>query len=225
MAIRAKETKTKPVRKATRKPQPFSRLNASGLFKNKKVLAFLVLAFILVLVLIYFFKGLFIASIVNGEPISRISVIRALEKQAGRETLDRLITKKLIFQEAKKRNVIVTRNDIDTEIKKIEENVKTQGSTLDQALAAQGMTRNQLNEEIKIQLSIQKMVYENVKLTDKEINEFIEKNKDQFPENTTEQQMKTEAANQLKQQKQQEETQKFIQDLQKRAKIIQFVQY
>ncbi len=236
MARKVAESKSKTARKTIRKPrisqnetnqtqnQP-NRLNIGSLIENRKIIAIFVLVILISGVLLYFFKGLFIASLVNGEPITRLSVIQTLESQNGKATLDNLITKKLILQEEKKRNVQVSKNDIDSEIKKIEESLKTQGTTLDQALESQGMTRNQLNEEIKIQLSIQKMVEKDVKVTDKEINDFVTANKDQFPEASTEAQMKQEASDQLKQQKVQEKTQALISDLQKKAKIRNFVNY
>ena len=222
MAIKAK---TKIVKKSESPITQPNRFNLkTQLKKNKKTLVVGVVL-ILVILFAFLFRSFFVAAIVNGEPITRLSVVKALEKQGGKATLDNLITKKLILQEAKKRNATVTKNDIDAEIKKIEENLKKQSSTLDQALATQGMTRTQLNDEIKIQLSIQKMVEKDIKVTDKEVDEFVEKNKAQFPEATTEAQMKTEATAQLKQQKQQEETQKFIQELQKKAKILHIVEY
>src|SRR3989344_5775011 len=113
-------------------------------------------AIIILFVFVYFFKGLFVAATVNGEQISRIAVIREIEKQNGKATLESLITKKLILQDAKKNNISITQADIEGEINKISANLKNQGTTLDKALEAQGMTRTQLNEEIKIQLIIQK---------------------------------------------------------------------
>ena len=227
MARKALETKTKNPRTTARKSSPVlpNNLNLSNVLKNKKALALLTLAIVLVLALLYVFKGLFVASLVNGEPISRISVIRALEKQSGKATLDNLVTKKLILQEARKRNVTVSQAEVDQELKKIEKSLKTQGSTLDQALELQGMTRNQLNNEIKIQLSIQKMVGKDIKVTDKEIADFITANKDQFPEGITEKQKHDEALTQLQQQKIQQKTQAFLADLQKKAKIQSFVSY
>ena len=176
-------------------------------------------------VLLYVFKGVFVAALVNGEPITRLSVIKSLEKQSGKATLDNLITKKLILQEARKRNVVVNQSEIDSELKKIEENLKAQGTTLDQALGLQGMTKIQLNNEIRIQLSIQRMVSGNLKVSDKEVADFLTTNKEQFSEGTTEAQMKNQAKEQIKQQKLQEKTQAFLADLQKKAKILKFVGY
>ncbi len=222
MAIK---TKTKIVKKSELPIAQPPRFNLKiELKKNKKVFA-VGIVFILIILFAFLFRSFFVAAIVNGEPITRLSVVKALEKQGGKTTLDNLITKKIILQEAKKRNVTVTKNDINAEIKKIEENVKSQGSTLDEALKTQGMTRTQLNDEIKIQLSIQKMVDKDIKVTDKEVDEFITTNKAQFPEATTEEQMKKQATAQLKQQKQQEKTQAFLADLQKKAKILHIVAY
>ena len=71
---------------------------------------------VLVLVLLYFGRGLLIAATVNGRPIARISLISELEKQGGNETLQSLITKELIKQEASKNKVTVSKDEINGEI-------------------------------------------------------------------------------------------------------------
>lgn len=235
MARKAAETKTKTPRKTTEKIQSafeLSRLNKETILRNlpagkagKKAVTLLGLGIILVVALLYFFKGLFIAAMVNGEPISRVSVIKELEKQSGKATLESLITKKLILQEAKNRNIEIGQKEIDAEIKKIETNLKGQGTTLDQALSLQGMTKDQLISEVRLQLAIQKLVSSDVKITDKEVADFLTTNKGQFPEGASEEEMKKEATEQIKSQKLQEKTQAFLADLQKKAKVLKFVGY
>lgn len=201
-----------------------NRLNILNI--DKKKLPFII-AFVLILVLIgiLFNKGFLVAALVNGEPITRASIIQTIEKQSGKATLESLITKRLILQEAKKRNVAVGQKDIDAEIKKIEANLKAQGTTLDDALSLQGMTKAQLVSEIEVQIALQKLVSSDVKVSDKEVEEFLTTNKDQFPEGTTEEAMKKEATDQIKSQKLQGNTQTFIKSLQDKAKIRYFVQY
>lgn len=231
-------TKTKTSRKVTQRtklssieklqtfPLPSNlKFNKQALLKNRKILLFLGLIIILVIALLYVFKGVFVAALVNGEPISRISVVSELEKQSGKATLESLITKRLILQEAKKRNVAVGQKDIDAEIKKIEANLKGQGTTLDEALSLQGMTKAQLVSEIEVQIALQKLVSSDVKVSDKEVEEFLTTNKAQFPEGTTEEAMKKEATDQIKSQKLQEKTQAFLADLKKKAKVLNFVNY
>lgn len=227
MAVKTKSTrKTKEVSSPKKAGLDVikNRLNIPNI--DKKKLPFII-AFVLILVLIgiLFNKGFLVAAMVNGEPITRASVIQTIEKQSGKATLESLITKRLILQEAKKRNVAVGQKDIDAEIKKIEANLKAQGTTLDNALSLQGMTKAQLVSEIEVQIALQKLVSSDVKVSDKEVEEFLTTNKDQFPEGTTEEAMKKEATDQIKSQKLQENTQTFIKSLQDKAKIRYFVQY
>lgn len=227
MAVKTKSTrKTKEASspKKTGLDVIKNRLNIPNI--DKKKLPFII-AFVLILVLIgiLFNKGFLVAALVNGEPITRASVIQTIEKQSGKATLESLITKRLILQEAKKRNVAVGQKDIDAEMKKIEANLKAQGTTLDNALSLQGMTKAQLVSEIEVQIALQKLVSSDVKVSDKEVEEFLTTNKDQFPEGTTEEAMKKEATDQIKSQKLQENTQTFIKSLQDKAKIRYFVQY
>jgi hypothetical protein len=215
MASENEKTKSKP---ATDKPVKTEKTK-----HNKPALTVIGLI-ILLFICLYLFKGLFIAASVNGEKISRFAVISALEKQAGKQTLESMITKTLILQEAKNKNINIGSSEIDAEISKISKSIEAQGSNLDQALALQGMTRNQLKEEIRLQLLVQKMV-QNVNVTDKEIDKFIDENKAQFPEGTSETDIRKQAQAQLKQQKQSEATQKLISGLQKNAKTIYFIKY
>lgn len=230
MPTKAKEIKTKTARKNEKEMQTipqFSRLNLNKetLLKNRKTVPLLGVIIILVIALLYVFRGVFVAALVNGEPISRLSVVRQLEKQNGKAILDNLITKKLILQEAKKREVVVSQTEISSELKKIETNLKSQGTSLDQALSLQGMTRSGLNDEIRIQLALQRLVSKDVKISDKEIEKFITENKENFPAGTTDAQMKSQAKEQLKSQKLQNKTQTFIASLQKKAKVLNFVKY
>ncbi|MBI2621338.1 MAG: SurA N-terminal domain-containing protein [Candidatus Levybacteria bacterium] len=201
------------------------KLNKDTFLRNKKLTAVLALLILIVVILLYLYKGLFVAAIVNGEPITRISVIKNLENQSGEAVLENLIIKKLILQEVRNKGVSATPSEIDSEIVKIEANLKSQGTTLDQALQRQSMTRNELRNEIGLQLSVQKLAGEDIKISDKEMGDYITQNKSLFPEGTTDEQKKTQARESLRQEKIQGKTQKLIEDLQKKAKIQKFVSY
>ena len=171
---------------------------------------------------------MFVAAYVNGRLISRLSVVRELEKQGGKKTLDALIIKSLIAQEAKKRKITVTQSEIDTELKKVEDNVKAQGVDLETVLKEEGMSKSDLIEEIKIQVKVTKMVEKNIKVTDKEIEDYIASQKEQLAllqQESPSEVSKTEAASQLKAQKLQKEIQTLIADLKAKAKIKYFMNY
>lgn len=177
------------------------------------------------LAVIFLAKGLFIAAFVNGTPITRLSLIKELEKQGGKRVLDSLVTRELILQEAKKKRVIVKPSEVDQEIKKIEESTSKQGQNLDQLLTLQGMTRNDLKNQIQVQLIVEKLLADKIKVSDKEIDEFIQKNTPAEEGSAQKPPTKGEAKDQLRQQKLQREASGLIEQLKKNAKISYFVNY
>lgn len=180
---------------------------------------------LLAVALIYGVKNLIIAATVNGQPISRIAVVKELERQGGKQALNALVTKTLILQEAKKQNVSVNQDEINKELKKIEENIKKQGQTLDQALTLQGMTREQLVEQIRLQKMIEKIVGKDIKVSDKEVTDYIKKNQDALPQEPDPKKQQDLVREQLRQQKLNEKVNTWIEDLRKNAKIQSFVPY
>lgn len=192
--------------------------------KVLRAISVILIVILFILLIAFLFRGLFVAATVNGEPISRITVVRTLEKQNGTMTLENLITKKLILQEAQARNIVITQADIDAEINTISENLKKQGTTLESALEAQGMSKDELNDEVRVQLALRKLSGD-VKVSDKEVADFVEANATSFPEGTTEEQMKELARTQLEQQKAAEASQNLLAELQKKAVILRNVGY
>ncbi len=173
--------------------------------------------------ILYVARGVFVAAIVNGQPISRLSVISELEKQGGKQALNSLITKTLIFQEANKQKITVSKQEVDAEMKKIEESVVKQGQNLNQLLATQGMSRDALAEQVSLQKLIEKMVGKEIQVTDKEVSDYIEKNKETLGDTTDQANLQENVKQQLRQQKLSEKYQALIEKLQKDAKISYFV--
>jgi len=193
----------------------------------KKIFQY-ILVLLVVAGLIYFGgKVLFVAS-VNGQLVNRLSVVKELEKQGGKKTLDSIILKTLINQEAKKRKLSIPQSEIDAEMKKIEVNVSSQGSTLDALLAQQGMTKDDLVGEIKLQLLVTKMVDNNISVTDKEADDYIASQKSQLSLDSTQpapELTRDQAKTAIKQQKLQTKIQTFVADLKAKAKINYFIKY
>lgn len=183
------------------------------------------LVVLLILILLYFLAKMLVVASVNGRLISRITVIKELEKQNGKTVLDTIILKTLINQEAKKRSISVSQKDVDAEMKKIEANVASQGSTLDQLLKQQGMKKEELAGEIKIQLLVTKMVGSDISVSDKEIDDYITSQAEQLAANPGAQLTKDEVKQQIKQQKLQQKIQTFVSDLKAKAKIKYFISY
>lgn len=186
--------------------------------------AIIIVVIIALGVLAYIYKGLFIAATVNGSPISRLAIIQELEKASGKNLLDSLIIEKLVQNEANAKKITVSNDEINGEIKKIEDRIVAQGSTLDAALAAQGMTMEDLKKQIILQKEVEKMVADKINVTDEEVTQYIKDNAISIPEGqeaTTTAQIKDE----LRNQKLNKEADALITTLKSQAKIRYFVNY
>lgn len=175
-------------------------------------------------VLAYVYRGVFIAATVDGSPIMRLAVIQKLEKTSGKNLLNSLINEKLISNEARAKNISVGDDEINDQIKAIENQVATQGTTLDEALAAEGMSMNDLKKQILFQKSVEKLLADKVNVTDEEVTKYIEDNKIPIPqgqEAALAEQIKSEMRNQ----KLNTEAQALMANLKSQAKIQRFVDY
>ncbi len=191
----------------------------------KKQYVILIFALLLLAFFIVRYRSVFVAAVVNGQLISRIDVVKESERQNGKQVLNTLIRNKLIEQEAKKQKVSVPDQEVNAEIKKIEVTLSKQGKKLDQELASENLTRDDLKKLIRPTLLLGKLVGKDVKITDKEVTDYIEANKDSLPQDQTEEQLKQLVSKELKQQALRTKGETWLEGLQSKAKIQYFVQY
>ncbi|KRE47938.1 peptidylprolyl isomerase [Paenibacillus sp. Soil522] len=138
-----------------------------------------VLAILLVVVLI---KPPFGASnetvaTVNGVNISKDRLYDELVLAGGTATLDNLITQELIAQEAKAASVTVTDADVDSEIALIKKSFGTE-EEFAATLAQYNMTLESLVKDTKINLTIRKILEPKTDVTEDEIKQFYDTNKE-----------------------------------------------
>jgi foldase protein PrsA len=205
-------------------PSPLKKFNFNlpKTVSMKKILIALIVIGLVALGFIY--KGLFIAATVDGKPISRFAIVKALEKQSGRQVLDSMITEKLIDNEANKQNISVTDQEVDDQIKKIEEQIMSQGGKLDDVLAGQGMSRDDLRKQILLQQKAERIIAEKIKVTDEEIDKYIADNKVTITPGMEESQ-KSQIRDELKQQKFTQEIGTWLNDRKANATIKDFTNY
>ena len=206
--------------KATKTQLSLSKIKSIGKPKLILIGALVIIAFLL-----FQFKGLFIAATVNGQPISRLEVLGQLEKEGGKSVLDTLVTNNLIMQEAAKEKVTVSSTEISAQIAQITSNLKAQGQDLNSALAAQGMTQNDLNYQVKLQILVQKLAGKGITVTDQEAQDYFKQNQSTFPKGSKFADVSTQIKSQLLQQKTSEAIQTWITNLKSKAKINYFVKY
>jgi hypothetical protein len=201
------------------KPQPFNWLKKV----NKKVLG-IVAIILVVLALLYYYKGLFVAAIVDGHPIARLSVIHAIEQASGKAELDKLIQARLINDAADKQKITISSDDTNNELKKYETQLQAQNVTLTDALSQQGITLDQLKDDIVLELKLEKLLADKIAVTDDDINAYIKANNITIPAGQ-DAQIKAQIKSQLTQQKLSQQAATYIAELRTKAHIQTFVNY
>jgi len=187
----------------------------------KKLIIFL--AIIIIGFLLYQNKDLFIVATVNNRPISRQRFNQQIESQYGQQVLETMINEELIKQAAGDQKIVISQEKIDEEMAKIEKSLP-EGMNLDQALQMQGMSRENLEEQMRLQLAIEEILAPKIQITDEELKQYIEENKDYFSA-TQEAQIREEAQEGLRQQKLNQNFQSWLQELTEKAKIDRWLKF
>ncbi len=176
---------------------------------------------------------------VNGEQITAKDVEKYYEKIPAQsrenitkdQVLEALVDQKLLLQEAGKKGIAAT----DEEVDKYLGQVKTLGglneNTLKQEISKSGYTVDEYRNNVKDLLTESKLLNQeldlkNIQASDEEVNNFIQKNKDELQDilsegNSTEieSMLKSRVKLKLTQEKQQVLVKEYIESLRKKAKI------
>jgi parvulin-like peptidyl-prolyl isomerase len=202
--------------------------SASKVLKRFKLSPLKVSLFLVLLglaLLAFNFRSLFVAVVVNNQPITRYSLDKALEKQAGQQALDNMITEKLITQEASKQNVTVSKEEIQAKISAIEKQVEAQGQKLDALLSAQGQTRIELESQMKMQLLVEKMLGKDIVINESDLKTLFDQKKTTLPKDSKFENVQEQLRQELFQQKLGEKFQPWIDGLRQKAKIYSFLKF
>ncbi len=199
---------------------------STGFFilNKKKTIRLIIILFVIGIVL-YFLRSLFIVAIVNWQPVWRYSFDQQLEQQGGKQVLSNIESQMLIQQEANKEHISVSSQELAAAQKQIETDLSSQGQTLSGALAAQGMTMSQFQDQLKTQTLIEKLLAKDLVVTPQDIDTFISQNKDFMPQGISAAQASQSAKEQIIQQRVQNELPTYLANLQKKAKIVTFVNF
>lgn len=193
--------------------------------RRKTIKIALIVGGILVLLgLLFSLKSLLFAAIVDGHPITRYAVIAELERQGGKDALETLVDKALISNEAQEKNIVVTSEEIDAELQKFEEQFSAGGQSLDAALEAENLTRDDLKDQILIRKQIEKLLGDRANVSEDELQAYITEGQITLPAGE-EDNTKSQIRDQLRQQKLAQLSADLLNELHAKAKIYTFVEY
>jgi foldase protein PrsA len=188
-------------------------------FSSSKVGIILILVILAVVLLVR--KGYVIAAVVNGKPIFSLTLTNSLLSRFGKQTLEGMITEQLIYQEAAKAGVQVTGDELknreDEMVKNIGADVK-----LDDLLKYQGMTREDFDNQVKLQLSVEKILGKDVNFSETQIDNFIATSSSMLVATESAAQ-KAEAKKVLTEQEINNKIQPWLLEIKKNAKILRML--
>lgn len=196
-------------------------MNRFGIFNMKRLIG-VGLAVLVVVAAVYLIRGGYlVVATVNGKPVYRWEFSNMLVSRFGAQTLETMITERLISDAASKEGVNVTKADVDGKLNDI---VKTLGPNvkLEDLLKYQGMTKPDFENQIKLQLTVERILGKDVSVTDADIDTYIKENKTTLTA-TDAGAMRDEARTTLVSQQISEKIQPWLTDLKSKAKITKFL--
>ena len=196
-----------------------------GLSANKKKLTTTAAVVLGVFILVFLVFKYLVAATVNNIPITRFEVIKLLERQGGQQALDNLVTRKLVLQEAGKKGLSMSQEEIDGKLNELNSYMEKQGTTLDEALALQKQTKNDLIEDIRIQGLVEKILEKELEVSDEEVEKYFKENRDFFAKDAKFEDVSGQINEQLRNDKLSEKFQAWLTSVKEQSKIKQFLYF
>ena len=166
-------------------------------------------------------KGLLVAAVVNGKPIFRWQLNSVMTSRYGQQTLDSMVSQMLVDEEAKKAGISVTQTDIAKKESDLVASLGT-GVSLDDVLQYQGMTKADFEDQIRLQLTVEKLLGKDITVTDADITSYIATNASTLTA-TDEAGLKEEARQAIFSQKLNDKLQTWFADVKAKASILRFL--
>ncbi len=218
-----KKSETKKTTPATNKKTAQTatkKTEASKTIKTKKVLWPIII--LIIVLALWFLKDQLIVATINGKPVTRFQVIKELEQQGASQILESLITRELVDQAVKEANVVVGEEAVAAQMTEIEESLSAQGQSLDDLLAMQNLTRADVEEDIRLNLQVDQILADEIQVSEEEVLEYFETNKEFLGEDLDFEEMKEEIEAQVIQEKRTEAQQEWLEKIREEAKIRYF---
>lgn len=139
---------------------------------------FLTLALVVILIglVTYKFGPYLVPAIVGGKPITRFAIWSKLEQSYGAETLDNMVNEAILNHAIAESGVTIEQSAIDAQMSTLDKQFESLGG-LDEALKQRGLTKSALEEQIRTQLSVEKILADKANVSDEEIQKEYDTNK------------------------------------------------
>lgn len=176
--------------------------------------------------LLFLASRFWVVAWVDNKPITKFELYGLLEKRDEGKTAEELIVQSLLVSEGQKQRQAVSDAEIEAEIAKIE-GLQGGAAQLDQILAINNTSREDFRKLVELQLLKQKLFGGNINVTDEQVSQYIEENKDALPpdalanpESSEAAQLRTNVKDQLVQTQIQENFNKWLDEAMNSSRVM-----
>jgi len=168
-------------------------------------------------------RGFFVAGTVNKSLISRTELNNKMAEKYAEQTLEEIVSERLLAENLKKNKIVVTDQEIQDELSKI----KTQYGGEDQfkaALAQFGMTEEKALQSIEQSIGLKKLIESTgkIEITDEAVKQYFTENKESFADKKLED-VTAEIKDSLYQQEIYTRSQKWYSQIRQEAKVSSYL--
>ncbi|HZQ37849.1 MAG TPA: SurA N-terminal domain-containing protein [Dehalococcoidia bacterium] len=156
---------------------------------------------------------------VNGSKITRAEYDKAVAQGDGGDILDNLISKRLVEDDAAKRHITATPDEIDAKIRDTKAQLGSEAQW-QQALAAQHLTELEARDLFRIEILLDKLTADKAQVTQADIQQYFDQNKDTQFQGKTIDQVQDQIKQQLTSDKQQQARSDYLTSLKNNARIV-----
>ncbi len=215
----AKKTSTKNL--SVPVPPPYEPVPSASPKKRAPVRWVVAVLAVGLLVLAAVNRGLIVAAVVDGKPIFSWQLNNTLRTRYGQQTLEGMIGEVLIAREAQKQGVTVSQKELEAKQKEILSSLGTEVS-LGDFLKFQGLTEADFNQQLRLQLTVERLLTKNLTITDSDIDAYIATNRAMLVA-TEASALKEEAKKAIINNEVSEKLQSWFLEVRQKAKVMKFL--
>ena len=119
-------------------------------------------------------------AVIGSEGISEGDLVNQLKKQYGALILDKMVDRQVVSLYAEQNGVTVTEDELDRELEKLQRDRTDELGLLDHFLQDSGKNSQELREELRHYLLLEKIATQDIRIDDKEAYQYYEKNREKY---------------------------------------------
>lgn len=187
---------------------------------NSKVIS---LALIVVVIgLITYKAGPWLVPAVAGNKlVTRFELWSRLEKSYGAQALDDMVNEKILDKAIADSNVKIDQTKLDDQLKGLEQQFETTGG-LDEALKQRGLTRKDLEKQVRTQLAVEELLADKINPSEEEVKAQFDSGATTLYKDKTFDEVKPAITDELKQTKLRDAFLVWFAEIKKEAKVKSF---